>query len=276
MADKLAVHVLLETSFINRYIKRLFPAERKFAQCHSQPAATIIPQGCRASPANTIDEFSKKEETRPSRIKVAKQIMVPPHTLYTKLMTRPSSGPSMTDPVPLCASRTRLLVYKELVKVASQQLFYILVMNWSSTTINLPKRNNASRKILDKIFVTVVDLFSQTKFPFEILKGKSAQNNHVEEIKDDIPYDKYYATAEIHSKPKIDKTTQMLRRKTSKETDSGKLKQSWQDKVHLSNEYAEYRKKFLNTLSKLQSMWNGYLNRLNVAKYCIELGHEDT
>lgn len=43
----------------------------------------------------------------------------------------------------------------------------------------------------------------------------------------------------------------------------------------MSDDYAGYREEFLDTLTRFQSMWDGYITQMNFEKYLIKVTHEN-
>lgn len=82
--------------------------------------------------------------------------------------------------------------------------------------------------------------------------------------------------AAVHYKSPVDRTTQMSRYKAVEKHDSEKLNHDWKSEVQLLDEYAGYREQFLVMLIKFQSMWDGYLGQVNIAKHRTELMYEKT
>lgn len=82
--------------------------------------------------------------------------------------------------------------------------------------------------------------------------------------------------AAVRFKPIIDRNTPMKRYHTDEKTENKKLTNSWANKVHLSDEYANYQGAFLIMLSDFLCIWDRHLGRITVDNHCIDLNPENT
>lgn len=71
----------------------------------------------------------------------------------------------------------------------------------------------------------------------------------------------------VNCKSKESRESQMHRRNVVRDDDSRKGALNWQEKVKISNKFSSYRGDFIKTLTEIQSMWDGDLGRIIVAKH---------
>lgn len=92
----LAVDLLLGTSFVDRFIRGIFPGERKVEPWHSQPVAIRASHHKENSETNapiTADNSPKPADTSDAHpVRLARQMMIPPNTAKTIMVTTTASG----------------------------------------------------------------------------------------------------------------------------------------------------------------------------------------
>lgn len=77
-------------------------------------------------------------------------------------------------------------------------------------------------------------------------------------------------------KPTESRDTQMERNNPVQDDDIRKHTQNWREEVTLLNKFFTYRNDFIEMLAEPQTMWNGHLGHINVAKHRFKLLHGNT
>lgn len=66
-----------------------------------------------------------------------------------------------------------------------------------------------------------------------------------------------------------DRELQMLRHTFTQDHDSKRLARDWREEHHIFEKYSAYCTEFIDMLTKFQSMREGHLSRISVAKHSI-------
>lgn len=69
---------------------------------------------------------------------------------------------------------------------------------------------------------------------------------------------------------------QVDRQKKFQVNDKNRKTKNWEDKIQLGNPFEEYREDFFRFLSEFESMWDGHLGWIRIAKHWIGLTADDT
>lgn len=66
---------------------------------------------------------------------------------------------------------------------------------------------------------------------------------------------------------------QKVEQEAVKKEDKEVLKKAWREDVQLPNKFQQHRQAFLWMLTELESMWDGYLGRIDVCKDRVDLNN---
>lgn len=132
--------------FIERFIRRVFLAERKVVSRHSEHVAILT---CRQQKGKKHDaqdvncanqdikDASDTEQT--SRVCVARQVLLNPYTQHRVLVSTTSSGFLTIEPRNLRSRRQHALAARGIMEVSPDQLFHIPASNFPNMEIRQPK-----------------------------------------------------------------------------------------------------------------------------------------
>lgn len=144
----LAVFALLGTSFIDKFVKGIFPSKQKIVLYNSAPAetlATIIRTKIDDKDGQDIDKISEEDAVMEDRyevlrlIIVAKQTKISHRSEVTVLITTEAKRILKVDELPDWDLPHLWKNATGITDVFLNRAFYILIINTSSTPSNLPK-----------------------------------------------------------------------------------------------------------------------------------------
>lgn len=136
----IAVNILLGTSFIDRFIREIFPAKRKAVLWHSNPVAILSHQWSPAmatahilSPAQRDDTPCKAvfNEFTTSPVRVARQIIFHPNTTAQVLVTTSASESLVIQPHLKCLYRQKTFTTRGIMIIPPRQPFYVTISSFS-------------------------------------------------------------------------------------------------------------------------------------------------
>lgn len=70
----------------------------------------------------------------------------------------------------------------------------------------------------------------------------------------------------MHYKPAVNRKAQTSRHILVQTDENKRLAQDWRDEFQISEPYTAYSDKCIDKLTELQSIWDGHLGRISVAK----------
>lgn len=167
VALNLAVDTLLGTSFTYRFIRGIFPSERKVALWHSQPVTiiahlrtpkdTCIPNNIRHSTAQAGDQ-NVYHDARYDVVRVAQQIVLQPNITCHVLVRAKPHHLHTIEPKALPTSRLHTLAARQVVNISPNQPFQIFVSSFSGWEVGLLKR------MIIALWGTTPDIIRGTNF----------------------------------------------------------------------------------------------------------------
>lgn len=80
----------------------------------------------------------------------------------------------------------------------------------------------------------------------------------------------------MHYKPTEDQGSQMACKTVIQDDDAVQLAKDWRENVHTSEMYSAYRTELIDMLNKFQSMCNGHLGLISIAKHRTKFLEEGT
>lgn len=136
-------------SFINHFIREVFSSARKIVLQHSHPAAieafrrpsttattsSLIPALSDDTTQKTVYDKLNTNSTR-----VARQVIVPPHTAKQVLVTRIASRLLAIQPYFQCLFHHTTIAARRIVKLSPRRSFYITTSSFSDVPQHLQKR----------------------------------------------------------------------------------------------------------------------------------------
>lgn len=171
IAPHLADDTLLGITFIDRFIRGIFPSEHNVIPWHSKPVAimarTQLSKIERISQLVLDDPVSAaylQVHDDPSHyvVRVARQDVLQPYSLHHVLLNTNSHALFSIEPRALSIGRQNTLAARGVMEVSPWQSFHILVSNFSNWQVHLPKLTIIAQTAEPSSAINVVD---QKAFP---------------------------------------------------------------------------------------------------------------
>lgn len=148
VVPNLVVDFLLGTSFSDRFIRGIFPSERKIVPWHSHPVTILASQRPSATTA-TNNAISAIEDTSLDQavtndqvthpILVARQMVIPANTASSVLVTTAATGLFLVQPRIMRITRQTTIAARRILDAPPNRPFFILVSNFSNRPVHLRK-----------------------------------------------------------------------------------------------------------------------------------------
>lgn len=175
VVDNLAVELLLEPSYTNKFICRIAPAKRKFVLWLLRPVYIIVPTTEASNAAVVAGHFETHIFTvcvvddLYHKLFVAKAVMKAPYTLTPVLVNSAGSGTVLLKPVYVKIIRAPPRASEDLVNVTLYKQFHVTPTNMSENSVKISVHLIVPQAWYSPTHFTVTDavlLKSDTKTAF--------------------------------------------------------------------------------------------------------------
>ena len=258
VADNLAVDVLFGTAFIDTHVKTISPKRRRITMTQGGTTGILddVPgKQQRDVTAMTRDrnEGDEHDSKRPAtHCRVCRKVTLKARTETPVMVRSNDSGLVVLGPHDHLLDLPHVHMARGIADVTTGRPFYVLVGNTSDKSVHLPK---------GMIIASTVDV------PDVIMDASSLSNDRTKGNDETINAIPLYRRDE-------NRDERMARHFEVKETDGKNEKTDWRTLINFNDEYAEYRDEFISMLEKYESMWDGHIGQITVAKHRIDLVDE--
>lgn len=257
VVDRLAVRLLLGTSFIDRFVKAIFPQDKCLLPMQSKPVA-IIDEVTKAVDVGAVEKKLSDEGDETGKnhtIWVAQGRHIAPMTTSKVLVNSTAPGRSYIVTHPRLTNRRMSLVAQGLMDITARRPFYVLVSNFGRTSIHLPK--HMSIAIAESPPDVVIQLGPQPQGQAKDIGESSTQGLDI--------------VAPVHYKPTESRTSQITRHTEVANEDAKRQREDWREHVEVGAAYEYLRPEINSLLTEFTSMWDGHLGTIQTVKHRIDL-----
>lgn len=301
VAQDLCTRVLLGTPFIDRFIKGIFPPERKLVPRDSPPVHILAidepnmvmaveddkrpcpPDAPQPELTTASDDLARTQTQCEKRVRVAKSTTIAPWTEKPILVNCDVSGLVVITPYDKTIRSRLSMVARGVMDVRPNRPFYVLMANASSSTVQIPKNMYvACAQDVPSMVIDPAHMDLPRKSAIAALATSKPRPEAVPQSKGrgdvESPMDNGSTAAPQSSTagPSSSRRRSVIRTKTvdwetAKAADSKQKDVDWRKKVSLGTPHEALRTRICQLLEPYQSMWSGHLGTIQATEHHIDL-----
>ena len=267
VVPKLAVPVLLGTSFIDKFIKTIDVENRRIMPrgSHAVPilgigtsdVAALVDPPAADSKRSALPEDFEPDNIPRAKIALSQTVVIPPMTQSPVHVTCPRPGFHRIVPNTNTMYKHNVCAAHGVMDIPSNAPFHILMSNFGHSPVTLPR---------GMIVASATDP-PETVIPIaDDTWNKVLLSGQLQLLANDVNVVSQYKKITQHEKEAARQKT-MEKHQQKDET----APDSWHDKVRIGSDYQPYRKEILEMLEPFSSMWDGHLGLIRGVEHRIEL-----
>ena len=280
VSRNLIQRVILGTPFYYRFIKGIFPQERKVVPIDSKPVPilanpavhneTALPHKIsEVHMADAAETLRRLQVHKNCNVRVAKARWLEPWEESTVLCTSKTSGLCIVNPKTELLDKKSIQAAVGIHDIIPNRPFYMLVSNFSSYCVWLQK--NTTIAFADDVPHTIIEP-----------KADEPQLTYRRDAPDIISGPEDGPTLRRGGDPAVlisnSENRSTIRAKTVdwsaqglKDNKTDKDPDEWMNDVHVEKEYIHHKPRLVRLLQPLKSMWSGELGCIKATQHRINL-----